>query len=166
MSARKHEGAPLAPSLPITPMLDMTFQLFAFFVLTYHPHPEEGILDLVLPGKAIVGRQEPVAPLAGAELASGLTVEIRAVRQGPTAGALSQITVKSRAGDTPVPELAALRLFLNQALAEVAPAKDIQIAADSQLKYAHVMDVVDHCRRAGFAHVGFGPPPDLGIDGN
>jgi len=28
--------------VPITPMLDMAFQLLTFFILTYHPMPSEG----------------------------------------------------------------------------------------------------------------------------
>ena len=28
--------------VPITPMLDMAFQLLTFFILTYHPMPVEG----------------------------------------------------------------------------------------------------------------------------
>ena len=28
--------------VPVTPMLDMAFQLLTFFILTYHPMPAEG----------------------------------------------------------------------------------------------------------------------------
>ena len=37
------------PELPITPMLDMSFQLLAFFVITYKPATLEGSLSMSLP---------------------------------------------------------------------------------------------------------------------
>jgi biopolymer transport protein ExbD len=37
------------PDLPITPMLDMSFQLLAFFIFTFRPAPTEGQLMLALP---------------------------------------------------------------------------------------------------------------------
>ena len=37
------------PDLPITPMLDMSFQLMAFFIFTFRPAPTEGQLLLALP---------------------------------------------------------------------------------------------------------------------
>jgi biopolymer transport protein ExbD len=37
------------PDLPITPMLDMSFQLLAFFIMTFKPAPTEGQLMLALP---------------------------------------------------------------------------------------------------------------------
>jgi biopolymer transport protein ExbD len=32
---RRKQGSPTEPELPITPMLDMSFQLMAFFILTF-----------------------------------------------------------------------------------------------------------------------------------
>jgi len=37
------------PDLPITPMLDMSFQLLAFFIMTFQPSPTEGQIALTLP---------------------------------------------------------------------------------------------------------------------
>jgi biopolymer transport protein ExbD len=37
------------PDLPITPMLDMSFQLLAFFIMTFKPVPTEGQIALTLP---------------------------------------------------------------------------------------------------------------------
>ncbi len=37
------------PDLPITPMLDMSFQLLAFFIITFKPASTEGQLALTLP---------------------------------------------------------------------------------------------------------------------
>lgn len=37
------------PDLPITPMLDMSFQLLAFFIMTFKPAPTEGQIAMSLP---------------------------------------------------------------------------------------------------------------------
>src|SRR5947209_14965618 len=49
-SRRRRKPIPLVdPDLPITPMLDMSFQLLSFFILTFHPMPTEGQLSVNLP---------------------------------------------------------------------------------------------------------------------
>src|SRR5262245_65567418 len=49
--SRRHQQATdsVEPDLPITPMLDMSFQLLAFFILTFKPAPTEGQISLTLP---------------------------------------------------------------------------------------------------------------------
>ncbi|MDB5311595.1 MAG: Biopolymer transport protein ExbD/TolR [Gemmataceae bacterium] len=49
--AGKHKNATedVSVELPITPMLDMSFQLMAFFIFTFRPAPTEGQLALALP---------------------------------------------------------------------------------------------------------------------
>jgi biopolymer transport protein ExbD len=51
MSHKKRKKAPdyFEPDLPITPMLDMSFQLLAFFIITFKPAPTEGQIALALP---------------------------------------------------------------------------------------------------------------------
>lgn len=47
---RKRAGTDFVePDLPITPMLDMSFQLLAFFIMTFKPAPTEGQIMLALP---------------------------------------------------------------------------------------------------------------------
>lgn len=53
MSKRRERGdPPQEVNLPITPMLDMAFQLLMYFILTYHPSAMEGQMDLSMPQKA------------------------------------------------------------------------------------------------------------------
>ena len=42
-------GQPVEPDLPITPMLDMSFQLLFYFVVTFKVMPTEGQIPLTLP---------------------------------------------------------------------------------------------------------------------
>ena len=45
-SERKKVSRAKEPEIPITPMLDMAFQLLTFFVLTYHAMPTEGSIGM------------------------------------------------------------------------------------------------------------------------
>jgi biopolymer transport protein ExbD len=45
----KNETEDVQPDLPITPMLDMSFQLMAFFIFTFRPAPTELQIAMALP---------------------------------------------------------------------------------------------------------------------
>ena len=50
MFRRRRQGTDFVePDLPITPMLDMSFQLLAFFIMTFKPAPTEGQIAMTLP---------------------------------------------------------------------------------------------------------------------
>ena len=49
MARTRKEEMPVDIMVPITPMLDMSFQLLSFFILTFHPMPVEGQLSVSLP---------------------------------------------------------------------------------------------------------------------
>jgi biopolymer transport protein ExbD len=50
MRHRRRQGTDFVdPDLPITPMLDMSFQLLSFFILTFKPMPTEGQISMNLP---------------------------------------------------------------------------------------------------------------------
>ena len=78
-------------TLPITPMLDMSFQLLCFFVLTFRPAPAEGQIAVTLPradaGLVAHGPQPPDENLANdtytitvTPVAGGVSIDLR----GPT----------------------------------------------------------------------------------
>ena len=168
---RKGDAVPEV-ELPITPMLDMTFQLLAFFILTYQPAAvEEGQLEFSLPAKiAAAGAAEPEpsdVPLPGElDLKADVTVTLKAQRDGINDGAISAIVIQSREGETSVSNLEALARYLkNQRTSQDLNDKtNIQIQADSKLKYAFVIDAMDTCIRSGFQKVGLAAPPDQGAN--
>src|SRR5947209_14295728 len=87
--ARKRKREPgLDVELPITPMLDMAFQLFAFFVFMYHPSALEGQMQLNLPavGEAKAASEADVDPKsqsdADIKLESELTVIVHTKQDG------------------------------------------------------------------------------------
>jgi biopolymer transport protein ExbD len=49
MRRRRKPSEDVEPDLPITPMLDMSFQLLAFFIMTFKPAPTEGQIAMSLP---------------------------------------------------------------------------------------------------------------------
>jgi biopolymer transport protein ExbD len=171
---QKAEAAPEV-ELPITPMLDMAFQLLAFFILTYHPSALEGQMELNLPAQAEAKAKTPedvdpskLSDNDQVDLPSELTVVLKTQTTG-NVGTISQITVEGKEGGTPVQvddNLQALTKFLEKVQKDLTNKDDIKIQADSAIKYAFVMEAMDACTKAGFKRVGFAAPPDLGVAGN
>jgi biopolymer transport protein ExbD len=155
MRARRTPQAGLEPALPITPMLDMAFQLLAFFIFTYHPSDLEGQMEVDLaargdPGPAVVDRPPPDGDLA---VAHELTVVVRA--HDGTIGALS---VEDRAGRKPVADLAGLREHLAGARRERPDESAVCVRGEGRLRWGEMVRVVDACREAGFPRVAFAAP--------
>ena len=106
--ARRRKGDPVPEvELPITPMLDMAFQLLTFFVFTYHPSALEGQMELTLPasGEAQAKSQEDVDPTKQSdtdiEVPADLTILIKGRQDGTSDGSPFQYVVEERAGPTP-----------------------------------------------------------------
>ena len=169
---RKRKGEPgLEVELPITPMLDMAFQLFAFFVFMYHPSALEGQMQLNLPaaGEAKAASEAEVDPKAQSEtdikLESELTVIIRTQKDGINDSVPSNYLVQTPQGmSQAMKTLDELENYLVKAKGSLTNQDDVKIQADGRLKYSFVMQVMDVCsnpKKAGFKHVGFAPPPDL-----
>ena len=85
------------------------------------------------------------------------------MRDGVNDGAISAIVVQTPEGETSVSNLEALSKYLKSKRdsQDLSNKDDIQIQAESKLKYAFVIEAMDTCLKAGFLHVGFAPPPDL-----
>src|SRR5438067_13564030 len=80
-SRRNRSGQHVDPDLPITPMLDMSFQLLAFFIFTFRPAPTEGQILLALP-KQEGSKTETAVPDAMDERPVKLTVTVAATADG------------------------------------------------------------------------------------
>src|SRR6185295_4812562 len=116
--------------MPITPMLDMTFQLLSFFLLTFTPHSAtEGKLDFSLPG-ALGTRPEdptPVCILLADEEREKLTLLVRAGGEGR--GNITALIVETAEGQQTLRDLKHLRQYLRDRRAEPART-EVRIAAD------------------------------------
>ena len=99
-SERKKVQKAQAPDVPITPMLDMAFQLLTFFVLTYKPAPAEVQFGMQLlppqPATSITAEAPSDKP------SENLPVSLRTlptILRAGDGGSLAQIMV----GETAIP---------------------------------------------------------------
>jgi biopolymer transport protein ExbD len=157
--------------LIITPMLDMSFQILAFFIMTYHPSALEGHLAGTLaappdnPGHGGIDRDAPI--LDPGELNdSALTVVVKSAGEAP--GKPGKILLRRKVepvpaqiADATVTWVQARRLLQIELkrLGDGVDKTSIRIEADAELRHEIVIDVYDVCRNAGFSRILFVPPP-------
>lgn len=169
MSRRRKGEAGPEVDLPVTPMLDMAFQLLTFFIFTYHPSAMEGQMELTLPGggEAKAKDMKDVDPnsVSDPDIDSNTQVTVKVhTQKSDDAGAIVfpldiEGLTKHQAHTIKDLEAYLTKLKEDSALTN----KDsIKIEGDTKLKWACVVEVMDACKRAGFSNVGFSPPPDLG----
>src|SRR6266478_3774427 len=90
---------PIDVDLPITPMLDLAFQVLLFFILTYHPSALEGQVEMSLPDLAQAKAAKPesvkrnMSATGELELPAEVTVLLYVRRDGPRNGSLGRIVV-------------------------------------------------------------------------
>lgn len=138
---KKKKGAP-GPEVPITPMLDMAFQLLTFFVLTYHPAPVEGqfAMSLLPPQPAT---KLDATPPPDAATSSDLPVSLRTVTtvlRAGEAGELARIVVN----EVEISGLDELNTKLNDIFNDPdLPFDQTVLQVDPRLRYEGLIKVVD-----------------------
>ena len=181
------ESAPgVQLGLIITPMLDMSFQILAFFIMTYHPAALEGqIPGSMTPPEnpAVKGKNTAPAPdplsipedKLNAELDNVVTVQIKAVldeeeakRTQRKVGTPSQVFIRGTIDTAPdlLPgsdkkefddSLKDLDARLKQ-MAGKGSKSDLKIAGDANLKIQYMLQVYDVAKKAGYDKIHFVPP--------
>jgi biopolymer transport protein ExbD len=164
--------------MPITPMLDMTFQLLFFFLVFFHPAALEGQMDLALPtDKSTVAPDQAATPQTApgdedpVEEPPEVTVIVRAIQGDDprTLGQISEISVQLKEGLTPIHEdgadterlLVLLQEYLAKARETLGNQRDVMIRGERKLKWQYIVKVRDACQKAGFSNAHFSPPPDV-----
>lgn len=118
-------STPHEVAMPITPMLDMAFQLMFFFITTFALNPQglsaddsrkqddkrEGQMDLSLPAKEVgnpaKGRKDGIPEFDEVmKLDSEVTVRIRGRNNGIDRGQIDAISISGSAGDEELPRAA------------------------------------------------------------
>jgi biopolymer transport protein ExbD len=152
--ARKHEEV----SLNLAAMLDMAFQLLAFFVLTFRPAPSEGQIDLKLPpARSILNetapppdKEDPDDP-GGSAAAHTLTIKINAAGNGQ----VSSIQVglaKLFDGPLTADRLRTLDRRLKDVFAiEGKPYDQVLLQVSKSLNYGELMRIIEVCTRQKMA---------------
>jgi biopolymer transport protein ExbD len=152
---RNAHGSATKPELPITPMLDMSFQLLAFFLIIYKPATLEGQLSLMLPKSGT----ETSTALNINELDDTTSEElsIRVVTDGN--GLVTSLDLLSKTNPLPksFPDgdklLVELKAIAEKKRAESSaiPKLDYQFAEDVNFQY--VIKQLDEAKQAGFETV-------------
>lgn len=134
--------------LNLAAMLDMAFQLLAFFILTFKPAPSEGQVDLRLPPPMPIavtknsitpGRNESDPSVLG-DLKS-LNISLSSSADGK----LEHVNFM----DTNLTSLPAIEKRLHTELAKQGSILErVQLQVDPRLKYEQLMQIVDICARA------------------
>jgi biopolymer transport protein ExbD len=171
---RKNTQLESKPVVPITPMLDLTFQLLFFFITLFDPntgtHKIEGQMDLMLPAAKEKQAQNPddVKPQNESDkddpdldIPADLTVIVNTNEDSN--GTISSLFVEDRVGKTQVVydnRLVELHKYLKEQR-EKADHASIRVQGDSKLRWEAMVHVMDICRKAGFESVGFMQPPDF-----
>lgn len=149
-------GPPIEVQFPVTPMLDMAFQLMAFFVLTFQAPTAETRLDLYLPATpaALPGSERGRATEAPSrrtdlDIENDLVILARADDRGDLAS--------MALNDAPVPDLAALADRLGR-YAKVLGDRPLRVRlrADDRLRYEEAARIVGVCTTAGVASIRLG----------
>ncbi len=156
MIRRKRKRSHDDITLNITAMLDMAFQLLAFFVLTFKPNPVEGQINLNLPpprpiapvdAKPDAGNDDGDAPAA----AKTLTITIVSAPNGQVAS----ITVglaKLFDGRLDAGRLRQLDRRLKDVFAiEGAPFDQVLLRVGKTLDYGELMKIIDVCTKQKMA---------------
>ncbi|MCC6511302.1 MAG: biopolymer transporter ExbD [Pirellulaceae bacterium] len=141
---RKQSKTPAEVELNMAAMLDMAFQLLAFFILTFRPSPIESQISLRMPDKAATASagqssDAPVSESAGLTL----TVSVHATPAGEIAG----VEVGPQtfgAGQAPTETINALRATLRETLTN-AEFEGIALQVSDDLNYERMMQVLDIC---------------------
>jgi len=129
--------------IPVTPMLDMAFQLLTFFILTYHPMPSEGqfVMNLMPEAPATDFRAQAPAETAATnpDIPAALRTLPTMLRAGE-GGTLGRVTL----GEINVEGMEALTRELKAILEDpTLPFDQALIKVDPDLRYSELMQVID-----------------------
>jgi biopolymer transport protein ExbD len=152
MSERKRPATDhVEPDLPITPMLDMSFQLLAFFIITFRPSPTEGQLALALPREDGSRSVQPLRDVA--EKPSTYVVRVVAAENGT----IEKVTISEEGGVAAKdlgPKVESVRDELKAVAAGLTRENrtgKLTLELDEKLVQEYVVQLMDTGVRAGFA---------------
>jgi biopolymer transport protein ExbD len=143
-TARKKKRKPQEDvEIPITPMLDMAFQLLTFFILTYHPMPTEGQFAMTMLPAAPATDYRAQAAAEAAPANENLPAALRTlptVLRAGEAGGLGRVTI----GESDVQGMDALKKELSTILKDpTLPFDQALLKVDPNLRYSELMQVID-----------------------
>jgi biopolymer transport protein ExbD len=156
-SRRYRPTAPEEVAFPVAPMLDMAFQLLAFFILTFKDPSSETHVDLDLPATpaALPARAEGRAqPRNSRRVDTDLENDLLIRAEADDLGDLKAL----RLGEAEVPDLRTLQRRLRQyaGLLE-GRALRVRLVADDRLSYEPAAQLIATCSAAGVSSIRLAP---------
>ena len=129
------------PEIPITPMLDMAFQLLTFFVLTYRPAPTEGQFSMnLLPAQPATKMEAQASVDTTPSDVPAALKTLPTILRASDNGGLGQITL----GENNVADLGSLKKELEAIVNDpTLPFDQALIKVDRRLRYAELMKVIN-----------------------
>lgn len=144
------------PDLPITPMLDMSFQLLAFFIMTFKPAPTEGQIALTLPKEEGAANATSIPSPTAENPPKHYIVRVAAADNG----IIEKITISEEGSASPtveeLPSVTAYRDKLRALAAQLEREKKtgkLTLELGDKLLQAYVVQLVDTGIRAGFSDI-------------
>jgi len=155
MSIKKKKKAEESVEIPVTPMLDMAFQLLTFFILTYHPMPSEVQFGMHLMPAAPALKMGETAP-ADAVPDNSLPAMLKTlptVLHAGEGGKLGRVTLN----EVEVQGLPALKRELISIKSDPNLAfEQALIKIDGNLKYSELIQVIDVFHELKMNKISFG----------
>lgn len=149
---KRHGPDYVEPDLPVTPMLDMSFQLLSFFIFTFRPAPTEGQLQLALP-------EQPGGPSTDIPTVDPDKNPVKFVVRVPATaeGAIADIVLLEEANTAAPVKLGTVEKYqaeLKKRFDELKgrPGK-ITLEMDNHLLQGYVVKMIDVGIRTGFTDI-------------
>ena len=142
-------------TLNLAAMLDMAFQLLAFFILTFKPNPVEGQINLNLPPPVPIAEQkvdQEAEPDAGPGVAAAKTLTITIASAGN--GQVASMTVglaKLFDGPASPERLRQLDRRLKEVFAIEEAFEQVLLRVGKTLDYGELMKIIDVCTKQKMA---------------
>jgi biopolymer transport protein ExbD len=141
------------PDLPITPMLDMSFQLLAFFIMTFRPTPVEAQIAMALP-PPIFGRLDIPDVNSLSDKPIKYIVHVASTEMGT----IRSMSIRE---DGPVAEPKEIGAEMENYFKELQSRTDqlkgkpskLVLELEDKLLEEYVVHLLDHGIRAGFSDI-------------
>ena len=185
---RQSGGVGVNLALIITPMLDMSFQILSFFIMTYHPSALEGhIPGSLAPPETVATKSKDNVVLDIIPPSVPEDMLLPEIQEAPTvvikladAGQPGKVYIKTKLeqpdevadaarigwNESPFkPPEPTARDLLKQRLKQLqkdgalGDKANIKIEADGDILQDYIMQTYDVCKQSGFPKIHFVPPP-------
>jgi biopolymer transport protein ExbD len=141
----------------VTPMLDMSFQLLNFFILTFRPMPTEGQLSINLPKVDATDTPPQMEPVPPEDKKDEYTITVHSSSGGDVALlGLKGPTVNAE-NIRNFNDLYSQLKAIPKPAGRGAEGVSITIEAANDLNYARLIDIMDLCKKAGYESVNLMP---------